>query len=105
MKAMSAWPFRWVPAGRHDRFRSLLDDVVHDRQIMRREIPYDADIMLKEAEVHARRVEVVERTERATLDNLPNLPDGAAEEKGVVHHDLQILPLCQLDQLLCLMRR
>ena len=31
--------------------------------------------------------------------------DGAAEEKGVVHHDLQVLPVGQLDQLLGLLRR
>ena len=94
-----------VAAGRDDRFRLLADDVVHDRQIVRREVPHDADVVLKQAEVHARRVEVVERPERAGVDDLADLPDRAAEEEGVVHHDLQVLPLGQLDQLLGLLRR
>ena len=72
---------------------------------MRREIPHDADIVLEEAEVHARRVEIVERPQRAVVDELPDLPHGAAEEERVIHHDLQVLPVRQLDQLLGLLRR
>ena len=63
-----------VAAGGHDRFRLLADDVVHDRQIVRRQVPHDADVVLEQAEVHARRVEVVERPERAVVDELADLP-------------------------------
>src|SRR5438128_491253 len=35
-------------AGRDHGFRLLLDEIVHDRKVMRREIPDDADVVLKE---------------------------------------------------------
>ena len=92
-------------ARRDDGLRPLADDVVHDREIVRREIPDDADVVLKQSEVDASRIEVVERAERARFDDLPNLPDRAVEEEGVVHHDLQVLAVGQLDQLLRLLRR
>ena len=73
--------------------------MVHDRQIVGRKIPDDAHVVLKEAEVDARRVEVIERTERAGVDELANLPDSAAEKKRVVYHDLEVLAIRQLDEL------
>ncbi len=92
-----------LAAGGDDRFGLLADDVVHDRQIVRREVPHDADVVLEEPEIDARRVEVIELPERALVDQFPNLPDRAAEEEGVVHHDAEVLPLGQLDQLFCLL--
>ena len=91
MNAMSAWPFRWLPPVATTASGLLADDVVHDRQIVRREVPDDADVVLKQAEVHARRVEVVERPERAGVDDLADLPHRAAEQERVVDHDLQVL--------------
>ena len=92
-----------MAAGRDHRLGLLADDVVHDRQIVRREVPHHADVVLEQAEIHARRIEVVERPERAGVDDLANLPDRAAEEERVIHHDLQVLPVGQLDQLLGLL--
>ena len=100
MNAMSAWPFRCLPPVATTASGLLRDDVVHDRQVVRRQIPDDVDVVLKQSEVHPRRVEVVERPQRAAVDELPDLPDRAAEEERVVHHDLEVLPVGQLDQLL-----
>src|SRR6266853_96398 len=92
-------------AGRDDRLGPLGNDVVHDRQIVRGQIPDHAHVVLEQPEVHARGIEVVQLAQRAAVDQLANLPHGPAEEEGVIHHDLQVLPFSQLDELLGLLRR
>ena len=72
---------------------------------MGREVPDDVDVMLEQAEIHSRRVEVIERSQRAAVDELTDLPDGAVEHERVIDHELEVFPLCQLDQLLGLLRR
>ena len=94
-----------IPARGDDRFRLLADEVVHDRQIVRRQIPHDAHVVLKQSEVDPRGIEVIQRAERAVVDQLANLPNRAAEQERVVHHDLQVLPARQLDELARLRRR
>ncbi len=60
--------------------------------------------MLEQSEVHPGGVVVVQRAERAVVDQLADLPHRPAKQEGVVHHDAQVLPLRQLDQLLGLRR-
>src|SRR5881296_777061 len=67
--------------------------------IMRRQIPDDADVVLEESQVDPRRIVVIEIAEDAFLDQLPDFSHGAREQEGVVYHDPEILPVCQLDQL------
>ncbi len=105
MNAMSARPFRCLPPVATTASGSVMDDVIHDRQIVRRQIPQDVDVVLEQAEVHARRVEVVQIAERAAVDELPDLHDRTAEEKRVVDHDLEPLALGELDELLGLRGR
>ena len=105
MNAMSARLVQVIAARRDDRFRLLDDQVIHDRQVVRRQIPQHADVVLKQPQVDARRIVVVERTKRAVVDEIADLSDRPAEQEGVVHHDLQVLPLRQLNQLLGLLRR
>src|SRR3989442_6691067 len=66
---------------------------------MGREVPDDADVMLEEPQVDSRRVVVIEIAEDAFVEELTDLPNGPREEEGVIHHDLECLPLGQLDQL------
>ena len=94
-----------VAAARRDhRLRLVADDVVHDGEVVRRQVPHDADVVLEEAEVDARRVEVVERAEGALVDEFADLLHRPREEERVVHHDPQVLPGRQLDELLGLLR-
>src|SRR4029453_16223541 len=93
-----------LPAGRHHRLGLLVDNVVHDRQIMRREIPYHADVVLKQPEVYARGIEIVQRTQRALVHDLADLAHGATEEKRVIDHYPQVPLGGQLDQLFGLAR-
>src|SRR5439155_13046811 len=63
----------------------------------------DVDVVLKEPEVHSRRVEIVEGAERTTVDELADLCDRTAEQERVIHHQLEILPFGELDELLRLL--
>ena len=61
-------------------------------------IPDHTDVVLEKTEIDARRIEVIQRSQRPVVDQLTNLPDGAAKQERVVHHDLEVLPRGQLDQ-------
>ena len=56
--------------------------------------------MLKESQVHAGGIVIVELSKDALVDELADLPDSAREEEGVVHHDLEVFALGQIDELL-----
>src|ERR1700682_4246009 len=89
-------------AGSYNSFRLLADHVVHDREIMWREVPDHVYVVLEQAQIHAKRIVVVKISHRSIIHQLPDLLYGAREEEGVVHHNAQILPFGQLNQFLCL---
>ena len=74
------------------------DEIVHDREIVRRQIPDDVHVMLKEPEIDSGRVVVVERAENVRVDQFLDLAHGASEQEGVIHHDLEVPALGELDQ-------
>ncbi len=74
--------------------------MVHDGEIVGREIPDHVDIVLKQAEVDSGGIVVIELSERSFLDHLPYAPDGAGEEERVIHHDPEVLAFRQFNQLL-----
>ena len=78
---------------------SASDQVVHDGEIVRRQVPDDVDVVLEQAQVDARGIVIEELAEDALVDHLADLADGAGEEEGVIDHDLQILGGGQIDQL------
>jgi hypothetical protein len=51
--------------GRGDRYRSLGEDEVQDRQVVDRQIPDHVDVVLQQAEVHAGRIVVGDVAELA----------------------------------------
>src|SRR5215472_7784719 len=88
----------------YDCFRLSMDQVVHNRKVVRSKVPYDVDVMLKETEIDARRVVVIQISQNPVVDKLPDLLHCPREEKGVVHHDPEISPCRNLDQFLGLRR-
>ena len=78
------------------------DQVVHDGKIVWGQIPDDVDVVLEQSKVHASGVVVVETAQHVLIDELLHLSDGPGEQERVVHHDGQILPFGELDQVLCL---
>src|SRR5580700_6672212 len=65
---------------------------------MRRQVPNDIDVVLEEAEIYARGIVIVKLAEGAIVDELTDALDGPGEEKGVIHHDLQVLAFRELDE-------
>ena len=60
MNATSSTPFRVLFTGGNDGLGLALDDVVHDGEIVRCQVPNHADVMLKQSEVHAQRIVIVQ---------------------------------------------
>ncbi len=76
------------------------DQVIHDGEVVRGEVPDDVDIVLEEAEVDARGIVIEELAEDALVDHLADFADGASEEEGVIDHDPQIPGGGEIDELL-----
>ena len=69
---------------------------------MRRKIPNHVDIVLEKAQIDPRGIVIVEIAQFPLIDELADLLHRAGKEKRVVHHDLEVFLLGQLDQLLSL---
>src|SRR5690554_4206607 len=76
--------------GGHNTFRLHADHVVHDRQVVRSEVPDYVNVVLKESQVHPGGVVVVELSELAVVDQFLHLANRAGEKKGVVDHQPQV---------------
>ena len=97
---MSSRPLRWHWPVALTLSGSASDQVVHDGEIVRRQVPDHVDIVLEQAEIDARGIVVEELSEHAFVDQLADLPHGAGEEERVIDHDLQVSGGGQVDQLL-----
>src|SRR5580698_6498029 len=75
-----------------------MQQVVHDGKIVRRQVPNYVAIMLEKPQVHSSRIVVVELAECSLFEQFFYFSDSAREQKGVVHHDLEILLLRKVDQ-------
>src|SRR5207249_8098668 len=78
-------------AGRAHGVRLLLNEKVHDGEIVGRQIPDDADVVLKEPEVNPRGIVVIEVAENTLVNELTDFSYRTGEQEGVVHHDPEIL--------------
>src|SRR5262249_56981804 len=85
-----------------DRLGPFVDQVIHDGKIVGGEIPYDIDVVLKEAEVDTGRVVVVQLAEGIFVQQFSDFAYRTSEQKSVVHHYLQVLLFSQFDQFLSL---
>ena len=97
----SRWPniaLEGLPGDDHT-LRLLADEEIHDRQIVRCEVPDDADVVLEEPEVDPGGVVIIEVAQHALVDQLPDLLHGPREQERVVDHDLELSPLGHFDQL------
>ncbi len=68
MKPTSSRPFPSArPDGAHPQ-RNLIDEVVEDRDVVRRQVPEGVDVGPKRAQVRPRSIEVVHLPERPAID-------------------------------------
>src|SRR5262245_1423552 len=77
----------------------LVQPVAQDREIVGREIPGDADVLLVETEVDPARRDEVEITQFARFDEVAYGNDRGAVEEGVSRHQHQTTTLGELDEL------
>ena len=69
---------------------------------MRRKIPKNVDVVLEKTQVDASRIVVIELSQCSFLEQLADFLDCAGEQKGMVHHDREILLPGEVDQFLAL---
>ena len=69
---------------------------------MRSEIPQHVDIVLEKSQIDAGGIVVIELAQSSFAEQLRDLSHRAGKQEGVVHHDLQVFPHGEIDQLLAL---
>src|SRR5215472_4574014 len=92
-------------AGSDDCFGLLVDQVVHDGKVVRGQVPDNVDVVLEKAKVYTQRIVVIQIAQFLSIHEFPDFLDGAGEEEGVVHHDLEVFLLGDFDQFLSLRDR
>src|SRR2546427_2780094 len=83
---LPAVPSHWRASQRRYMNRPLVQEICEEREIVRREIPQDADVRLKQTEIEPHRVIVIDLSEFPGIDDLPQLPYGAGVYEGVIDH-------------------
>src|SRR5204862_6567850 len=68
------------------------------------EVPEYVLGILEDAEGYASGIAVIKVPQRSVVNELAVVPHRAAEQKRVIHHDLEPCPLRQFDELLLLLR-
>ena len=85
-------------AGARHRERTLAQHVVHDREIVDRQVPQDVDVLLEQTEIDADGIVVVDLAELARLGELFHLANRAGVDEGVAHHQHEVAGLRLVDQ-------
>src|SRR5262245_56276770 len=81
-----------------------MNQVIHDGEIVRGKVPDYVGVILEHPKIDASRVVVVKGAQRIVLDELVDLPNRGIKQKGVIHHDLELLAIRQIDEFLRLGR-
>ena len=84
-----------------DRDRLAVEHVVDDRDVVWRQVENDVDVVLVEAEVQPRAVDVVELAQLLTAHELAKLPNRRVVLKGVPDHENDAGFCRRLDQPPC----
>ena len=79
--------------------RALVDEVVHDRQVVRRKVPDDVRILLEETEVHAHRIQIQQLADVAPRDHRSHGAHRAGVDERVIHHQPHVMPVGERAQL------
>ncbi len=93
-----------VRAGGYYGLGSAIQQKIHDGNVMRRQIPNDVDIVLKQTEVDAYGIEIIDVADIAVIQILFDQPHGAGVNKGVIQHQHQLFLIRQFHQFFGLRR-
>src|SRR5262245_60037563 len=84
----------------HHGDRLLLNQKVHDGDIVRRQVPDDVGVMLEKTKVDADGIEVKDFTDLSAHKVILDFANSAGVDKGVVHHKGEPPFVCRFDQVL-----
>src|SRR6185295_10923741 len=87
-----------VTPGRNSR-RGLAQNEIDDRDVVRREVPDDVDVLLVQTEVQSRAVDVTDLAELAAVRDVTQLPDRGVVLEGVADHEMHLGARGRVDQL------
>src|SRR5271166_5771022 len=85
--------------------REFLQDMQDDRDVVRGKVPGHVDILLKEPQVEAARIDVPDLADVSGLDNLGDFTDGSRIKECVANHQHQPLAFSDFDKFFALRRR
>ena len=71
----------------------LAKQIIHDRNVVRRQIPHDVHISLDDTKVDPHGVEVIEIADLAGRDQLAHFAHRPREDEGVIHREHDAAPL------------
>src|SRR5262249_33730462 len=75
-------------------------NVIDNGQVVRRQVPDHVDVALKEAQVDANAIDVIEIAQLAVVDKLLDAADSVVKQVSVIDHEDALVPLGQGDELL-----
>src|ERR1700682_3893556 len=85
-----------------NRVRLAVNHEIHDRKVVRRQVPNHVDVILEQPEIDPGRIEVQQVAEFSAVDYLFDLAHGAGIDEGVVHHQYAAVALGNFSQLFSL---
>src|SRR5436190_2078565 len=75
-----------------------IDQIIHDRKIVRRQVPKHIYVALEETKIDAHRIEIEQFAQLAAADDLFHLAHRDGVDERVVHHERKFVLLCDLDK-------
>src|SRR4029453_14241819 len=80
-----------------NRDRKFVENMENDRNVVRRQIPGDIDVLWEYSQVKKPAINIAELTEVSGLNNLRDLLHRRRIEKGVIQHQNEPVALGDLD--------
>src|SRR5205807_6182484 len=78
--------FDMTTANSAEAFRLPLDQIIHNRKIVRRQIPKHVDVSLKQTEIDAHRIKVEQISQLGTAHDFFHLAHRAGVNECVIDH-------------------
>src|SRR5712692_2008432 len=79
--------------------------MTHDRKIVGPQVPQDIEVVLKQPQIDAHGIVIVDVAQLTRINQFPYEAHGTRVNKRMVHHENPSLPLGQIDKLLSLRHR
>src|SRR4029077_12302228 len=88
-----------------NRSGEFAENVQNDRNVMRRQIPSDIDILLEQTKIQAPRINIADLAKVSGLNYFNDFSYGSRIQKRVIDHQNQVVAFGDVNQFLTLLRR